>query len=103
MQGLRIACDTELKLQFVRDHEGIPGFDFLRIPRALHKPTEVLIVAEKLQSFKYDLEANGIYYEVFMEDVGSFIDQQFALELNARKANIQNDILKSFPRYSEVK
>ncbi|XP_011505295.1 PREDICTED: carboxypeptidase B-like [Ceratosolen solmsi marchali] len=102
MQGLRISCDTELQLKYVRNYEGSLGFDFIKIPRVLQKPIEVLVVAEKLQLFKNNLIANGINYEVFLEDVGAHIDKQFALEYDERIVNPKNEILKTFPLYNEI-
>lgn len=104
MQGLKIFCDSESKLEFVAKHEGEHGFDFLRVPRALNSAVEVLVAAEQLDDFKAELAARDIDFEVFIEDASKVIERQLALNRRARitRARKEGITLKAFPRYTEV-
>ncbi|KAJ8684202.1 hypothetical protein QAD02_019994, partial [Eretmocerus hayati] len=103
MQGLKISCDTEPKFNFIIQHHGKAGFDFLRLSRDRSVPIEVLVAQDKLLSFKFNLMSRGIQYEIFISDVGSVIEEELALQRGA-SAMYQNGslTLKAFPRYNEI-
>ncbi|XP_001599161.2 carboxypeptidase B-like [Nasonia vitripennis] len=105
MQGLKVSCDSEEKLNLVRSYENEPGFDFLRVARDNRVPVEVLVAPDQLQRFKRDLLANAIDFEVFVEDVSKVIDEELALQKRARmnRAGPRGSIsLKAFPKYEEI-
>ncbi|XP_014207730.1 carboxypeptidase B-like [Copidosoma floridanum] len=104
MQGLRLHCDTWSKLKYVSQFENQPGFDFLRHSRNPNVPTEVLVPADLLDDFKLELSENRIAYEIFIEDVSTAIDEGLEQQRKARLTDSSSDdILKSFPRYDEIK
>ena len=104
MQALKIYAETESQRAFVLKYESEPGFDFLRASRMLHEAIEVLVAPEQLDAFKAALTAQGIVYEVFVEDVSKVILKQLAEQKHAKmlRKNRAGISLRSFPTYAEV-
>lgn len=107
MQGIALNCDSKDKLSVVREFVGVPGFDFLKIP-STGEDVRVLVTADQLPQFKVALDAHRVNYDVFVEDVRSIIEADFAQ--NKRRALLRSRRLreyegfdgKHFPDYDKV-
>lgn len=105
MQALRVFTDTLAKQKFVIEYDGLPGFDFLKLPRSTQVPVEVLVAADQLDQFKSSLSDNHVKYEVFAEDVSKVIEEELAQQSFARMVHPRSPgsmSFKTFPRYTEV-
>ncbi|XP_058797648.1 carboxypeptidase B-like [Phymastichus coffea] len=105
MQALKITCDSKSKFDFVVQHHGERGYDFLRVPRALNSDIEVLVAAEQIADFKAELAARAINFEVLVADASKVIERELGLNRRARmmRARSAGISLKAFPRYDEIK
>lgn len=101
MQGIRIFGESSEKRDFVSAYEALPGYDFLKLPRATDVPIEVLVAPDQLEQFKNDLNAKDIKFEVAIPDVSKILEQNLVLQNRARKTRV-NSIFKSFPSHAEV-
>lgn len=64
---------------------------------------EVLVGPGEVEEFKAKLEASGVVYEVFSEDVAKVVRDSLAQQSRARILPGDGTIfLKHFPRYDEV-
>lgn len=104
MQALKVLPDSVAKREFVREHEALPGIDFLKMPRKSEVPIELLVAPDQLGMFKTNLDKMQIKYEVFAEDVSKIIEDELALQEKFRRESSGDAIsFKYFLRYSEVR
>lgn len=103
MQGLRVFAKTPRQIDFMLQHDDLPGFDFLKTQR--NGDIELLVAADRVKQFKRDLKAKGIEHEVFVDDVSKVIEESLALQRVSQKRQLRSGgiNLKSFPRYDSVR
>lgn len=107
MQSLAVSCDTQDKLALVSSYETQPGFDFLRMPRSAQEPVEVLVTRNNLADFKEALRANGVAYEVAVDDVSELVRSRMPVRRRRATSWVPDKMLgfefDDFPRYDEVR
>ena len=103
MQGFHVRCNNQEDLLKIQKFENINGFDILRHPRSLNESYDILVEAAESQSFKNYLTANGINYEVFIENFQKIIDEESVRQDFLRFAVMRSEYgFKHFPRHFEV-
>lgn len=74
MQSLSISVSTPEQLMLLKNFVDVPGFDFLRTTESV---VDVLVTADKVDSFKSLLDENGMTYTVLLHNVREAVTEEY--------------------------